>query len=65
MKFEDIIKEYSSLSTAVSEKLFDLTYSNLSEEQLKAELNLLSKVIFGRVLNIQKQVNSEKTVTIR
>jgi len=41
---------------AVSEKLFDLTYSNLSEEQLKAELNLLSKVIFGRVLNIQKQV---------
>jgi len=56
MKFEDIIKEYSSLSMAVSEKLFDLTYSNLSEEQLKAELNLLSKVIFGRVLNIQKQV---------
>ena len=56
MRFEDIIKEYSSLSMAVSEKLFDLTYSNLSEEQLKAELNLLSKVIFGRVLNIQKQV---------
>jgi len=63
MKFEDIIKEYSSLSMAVSEKLFDLTYSNLSEEQLKAELNLLSKVIFGRVLNIQKQVKEfEKNV---
>ncbi len=56
MNFEDIIEEYNSLSIAVSEKLFYFTRSNLSEEQLKEELKLLSKEIFRRVVNIQKQV---------
>ncbi len=56
MKFEDIIEEYNSLSIAVSEKLYYLTRSNLSEEKLKEALNLLSTDIFHRVVNIQRQV---------